>query len=52
MLALTELREPSMLEDEFDRFRLDVTLVDILALTEFSDASTLDDEIERLRLEV
>lgn len=41
-----------MLEDEFDRFRLDVTLVDILALTEFSDASTLDDEIERLRLEV
>lgn len=52
MLALTELSELSMLEDELDRFRLEVMFVEILALTELSDASTLEEELERLKLDV
>jgi hypothetical protein len=52
MLAFTELSEPSILDDEFERFKLEVMFVDMLALTELSEASTLDDEFERLKLEV
>ena len=37
-----------MLDEEFDRLRLEVLLVDILAFTELSEASTLDDEVDKL----
>jgi len=44
MLAFTELRELSTLDDEFEMLRE-------LALIASSARSTLDDEFERLRLE-
>lgn len=52
MLALTMLSELSMLEEEFERLRLEVWLVEMLALTLLSDWSTLEEELERLKLEV
>ncbi len=52
MLALSELRELSMLEDEFESERLEVWLVLTLALSELSELSMLDDEFESERLEV
>jgi hypothetical protein len=45
MLAFTELRELSTLEDELERL-LELVLIAVRA------ASTLDDEFERLKLEV
>ena len=42
----------SMLEDEFERLKLDVWLVVTLALTLLSDRSMLDDEFDSERLEV
>lgn len=47
-LALIAARFASMLDEEFDRLRLEVLLVDILAFTELSEASTLDDEVDKL----
>lgn len=47
MLALTELSELSMLDEELESERLDVWLVLTLALTEVSELSTLEDELER-----
>jgi hypothetical protein len=41
-----------MLEDEFERLKLDVWLVVTLALTLLSDRSMLDDEFDSERLEV
>ena len=52
MLALTELRDLSMLDDEFERERLEVWFVLTLALSELSELSMLDDEFESERLEV
>ncbi len=52
ILALIELSELSMLEDEFERLKLEVWFVLMLALTRLSELSMLDDEFERLRLEV
>ena len=52
MLALSELRELSMLEDEFESERLEVWLVLTLALSELSELSMLDEEFESERLEV
>ena len=46
-LAFTELRELSMLDDEFESERLEVWFVLTLPLTEVSELSTLDDEFER-----
>ncbi len=37
-----------MLEEELDRLRLEVRLVDMLAFTELREVSTLEDEVERL----
>ena len=45
MLALTELSELSMLDDEFDKL-FELVLSAVRAM------SMLDDELERLRLEV
>lgn len=50
MLALTMLSRLSMLEEEFERLKLEVWLVETLALTLFSELSMLDDEFERLKL--
>jgi hypothetical protein len=41
-----------MLDDEFERLKLEVWLVLTLALTRLSELSTLEDEFERLKLEV
>jgi hypothetical protein len=41
-----------MLEDEFERLKLDVWLVVTLALTLLRDRSMLDDEFDSERLEV
>ena len=49
---LTSVRELSILEDEFERERLDVWFVLILALTGIRRASMLEEEFERERLEV
>ena len=51
-LALTRLRELSMLEEEFERLKLEVWFVEILALTVVSELSMLEEEFERLKLEV
>ena len=51
-LALTRLSEVSMLEDEFERERLEVWFAVTLALREFNELSRLDDEFDRERLEV
>ena len=52
MLALTLLSELSILDDEFDRLKLDVWLVEMLAFKLLSELSMLEDELERLKLEV
>ena len=41
-----------MLDEEFERLRLEVWLVVTLAFTLLSERSILEDEFERLRLEV
>jgi hypothetical protein len=41
-----------MLDEEFERLKLEVWLVETLALTRVSELSILDDEVERLKLEV
>ena len=52
ILALTIFSRLSMLDDEFERLKLEVWLVLTLALTRLSELSTLEDEFERLKLEV
>jgi len=52
MLLLTAFSELSILEDEFERLKLDVWFAVMLLLTALSELSTLDEELERLRLEV
>ncbi len=52
ILAFTMLSELSMLEEEFERLKLDVWFVVILAFTMLSELSILEDEFERLKLEV
>ena len=52
MLALTMFSELSMLDEEFERLKLEVWFVVMLALTLLSERSTLEDEFERLKLEV
>ena len=52
ILAFTILSELSMLEEEFERLKLEVWFVVMLALTLLSERSTLEDEFERLKLEV
>ena len=49
---MMELSELSMLDDEFDRVRLEAWLVETLAFTELSELSMLEDEFESDRLEV
>ncbi len=51
-LAFRELSELSKLEEEFERYALDVWLVLMLAFTELRELSMLDDEFESERLEV
>ena len=51
-LALSELSELSMLDEEFERERLEVWLVLTLALRELRDLSMLEEELESERLEV
>ena len=41
------VRSASILDEEFERERLDVWFVETLALTAVSTPSTLDDELER-----
>jgi len=41
-----------MLDDEFEREKLEVWFVEMLAFTELRERSTLDDEFERLKLDV
>ena len=52
MLALSELRELSMLDDELESERLEVWFVLTLMLSELRELSMLDDEFESERLEV
>ena len=52
MLAFTRLRELSMLDEEFERDKLDVWLVAMLAFTRLREVSMLDDAFESERLEV
>jgi len=52
MLALSELSELSMLDDEFESERLEVWFVETLAFTELRELSMLDDEFESERLDV
>lgn len=42
----------SMLEDEFERLKLDVWFVEMLAFTLLRERSMLEDELERLKLDV
>lgn len=51
-LAFTLLSELSMLDEEFERLRLEVWFVVTLAFTLFRERSMLDDELESERLEV
>ncbi len=46
------LSELSMLEDEFERLKLEVWFVVMLAFIELRERSIEEDEFERLRLEV
>jgi len=48
ILALTLVRELSMLEEELESLTLEVWLVDMLALTLLSELSMLDELFERL----
>jgi hypothetical protein len=50
-LAFTLLRDRSILDDEFERLRLEVWLVVTLALIELSELSRLELELDRLRLD-
>ena len=50
-LALSELRELSKLDDEFESERLEAWLVETLALIELSELSMLEEELESERLE-
>ena len=50
-LAFTLLSDRSILDDEFERLRLEVWLVVTLALIELSELSRLELELERLRLD-
>ena len=52
ILALTLVRELSMLDEEFERPTLEVWLVLMLALTRVRELSMLDEEFESERLEV
>jgi hypothetical protein len=52
ILAFTILSELSMLDDEFERLKLEVWFVVMLALIKLSELSMLEEEFERLRLEV
>ena len=52
MLTLRLLSELSILEDDFERLKLEVWFVETLALRLLSELSMLDDEFERERLEV
>lgn len=52
ILALIEFRERSMLEEEFERLKLEVWFVEILAFTLFRERSTLEEELLRLKLDV
>ena len=52
MLTLRLLSELSILEDDFDRLKLDVWFVETLALRLLSELSRLEDDFERLKLEV
>ena len=47
-LAFTAVSAWSMLDEEFDRLKLDVWLVDMLALAVFSTASMLEDDREKV----
>ena len=51
-LALRLLRELSMLDEEFERLKLEVWLVLTLALRLLRELSRLDEEFERLKDEV
>ena len=51
-LAFTLLSELSILEEEFERPKLDIWLAETLAFTLLSELSMLEEEFERLRLEV
>jgi hypothetical protein len=50
-LALTLLSERSMLDDEFERLKLDAWFAVTLALMLFNELSRLELELERLKLE-
>jgi hypothetical protein len=50
-LAFTLLSDRSILDDEFERLRLEVWLVVTLALIELSELSRLELELDRLRLD-
>ena len=50
-LALMELSELSMLDDEFESERLEAWFAVTLALIELSELSMLDEEFERERLD-
>lgn len=52
ILALIEFRERSMLDDEFDRLKLEVWFVEMLAFTLLRERSTLEEELLRLKLDV
>jgi hypothetical protein len=52
ILALSELSELSMLDDELESERLEVWLVLMLAFRLLRELSMLEDEFERERLEV
>jgi hypothetical protein len=52
ILALTEFRDLSTLDEEFERLKLEVWFAEMLALIRLRELSRLDDEFDRLRLEV
>lgn len=52
MLAFVMLSELSMLDDDFERERLDVWLVETLAFRLFNELSRLEEELESERLDV
>jgi hypothetical protein len=51
-LAFTKFKELSILDEEFERLKLDVWLVLTLALTSARALSTLEEELDSLKLEV
>ena len=52
MLTLRLLSELSILEDDFERLKLEVWFVEMLALTIPSELSILEEDLERLKLDV